>query len=478
MNALILMLAVLTVDFNTDIGPVRRELHSAGFGPQICSCPQEHLEDIRSMGFKASRTHDWAHLNSSERVCDYFFIFPLMHLDANDPKNYVFAPTDYLLKRTREDLGHDVFFRLGTSIEHSGEKVHFNTVIPEDFDKVAEIFAGTVRHYNRGWANGFSWGIRYWEIWNEPEGMESMWTPPEGFEGLSEDEVQAKRDACQERFTEFFVKVLKRLKGEFGDEIKVGGPALQNYRENWFRPLLAACRKAGVGPDFISWHHYTEDPARMLQAIEQGRSLCDEFGFTKCELIINEWHYFGLSDYGWKQLRSTDPDVIMKIWTGPRSHNGIDSSCFNLACLSHFQTSKLDQGYYYGCRNVGTWGYMDAHNRKYKVYYGLKIFGDFVRDYTRLCAATGEDPEKEPVVTVLAGTSEDGKRKAVLVSDYRSGKGSFEVSVRGVPENAKVSAYIHDGTRDFVPVDVEFKDGVLLLQKADRESAAFFVKFD
>ena len=169
MNLLIPIVAALTVDYSVDVGRIRPELHSSGFGPTICSQTAQDLADVKAMGFKFARTHDWALINPNQRVCDYFHIFPLMHLDAKDPKNYVFGPTDYLLKRTREEAGLDVFFRMGTSIEHSGNRIHFNTVVPEDFDKVAETFAATVRHYNHGWADGFNWDIKYWEIWNEPE---------------------------------------------------------------------------------------------------------------------------------------------------------------------------------------------------------------------------------------------------------------------------------------------------------------------
>jgi len=478
MSMSLFLAAALTVNFNQDAGPVRRELHASGFGPQICSCPQQYIDDIKAMGFAASRTHDWALINPNQRVCDYFHMFPLMHLDAKDPKNYVFGPTDYLFKRTREETGHDIFFRLGTSIEHSGPKVHFNALVPDDFDKVAEIFAGTGRHYNRGWGNGFTWGIRYWEIWNEPEGFTEMWCPPEGMAGLAGEALAAKQAELQASFVKFYVTVLKRLKSEFGDEIKVGGPAFQTYRENWFRLIFDACRKEGVAPDFISWHHYVEDPDDMTRAIAKGRALCDAYGFAKCELVINEWHYFSSSDYDWAKLRSPDPEVIRRVWSGPRSHNGIDSSCFNLACLSLFQTSKLDQGYYYGCRNTGAWGYMDEQKRKYKVWYGLRLFGDFVRAYTRLCAATGDNPAKEPVVTVLAGRSADGKRLGLLVTDYRVRTKELVVDVAGVPAGAKVSARVHDYTRDLAPADVTFADGKLTLRKPDEESAAFLVTFE
>jgi hypothetical protein len=65
-----ILLAALTADFTSETGRIRPELHSSCYGPQICSCSSNDLADIRSMGFKASRTHDWAHLNSAQRVCD------------------------------------------------------------------------------------------------------------------------------------------------------------------------------------------------------------------------------------------------------------------------------------------------------------------------------------------------------------------------------------------------------------------------
>ena len=464
---LMLLLAALSVDFNVETVPVRPELHSSGFGPLICSCPQESIDDIRSMGFAAARTHDWAAINEAQRVCDYFFIFPLMHLDAKDPRNYVFGPTDYLLKRTREETKLDVFFRLGTTIEHSGDKVHFNALVPDDFEKVAEIFAGTVRHYNCGWANGYKWGIRYWEIWNEPEGSKNMWFRPE----------KTSYAEYRELFCRFFVTCLKRLKSEFPD-IKVGGPALWRMNEEYFRYLFGECRKAGVAPDFISWHHYEEDPSVIAEATRLARKTCDDCGFADCELIVNEWHYFSHEDYGWKGYKTTDPVAKRKIYEGPRGIANIDSSCYNLAVLSQMQTSKIDQAYYYGCRHTGAWGYRDDYRRKFKVYYGLKMFGDFLKAYPQLCASEGEDPANAPVTTVLAGRSRDGKRRAILVSDYRMRRERLVIDVRGVPPGAKVTAHVHDHTHDFAPAEATFADGRLTLGKSDAESAAFLVEFE
>ena len=487
----------VNVDFAKDIGKMRPELHSAGFGPQISSYSQLAVDELKSMKLKASRTHDWALLNPSQRVCDYFLMFPLMHLDATKPENYYFDATDYLLKLTREKLGHEIFFRLGTSIEHSGPDVHFNTKIPEDFDKLAEVFAGTIRHYNEGWANGYRWDIKYWEIWNEPDNLNNMWCLPDGDYGKGATHEEKVADYHRrnfdrgELFVKFFVTCLKRIKSEFPD-VKVGGPALctwMDYEETiftnrfprnlsrkyhntteYFKSILSACKEAKVAPDFISWHYYGKDPNEVMESISKARRLCDEIGFPKCELILNEWHY---REHAWSDLRSTDPKVRETVWSGPASHNGIDSSCFNLTLLSRFQTSALDQSYYYGCKNVGTWGYKDLFLNKYKVYYGLKLFGEFLHDYPVICSSSSD----QKGITVIAAKSKDSSRKAALVTDYRSGLNSLTVKFDDVAKDAECKILVHDYERDSEIVDAKLVNGVLTLPKRDTNSAAFLVMF-
>lgn len=470
----LLFSTVLSVDFTSDIGKVRPELHSSGFGARIERCSSAVIDEIKSMGFKSARTHDWALINPNQHVCDYHQIFPIIDLDAKDPKNYVFKPTDYLLKRCREEAGLDIFFRLGASIEHSGPKVHFNTLIPEDFDKVAEVFAGTVRHYNHGWADGHRWNIKYWEIWNEPDGINNMWCLPDGDLGVGDSQDAIAKDRKmrdlkrRDLFVKFFVTCLKKLKGEFPD-IKVGGPALCWMNESYFRAILEACRKEGVAPDFISWHHYTGHPPVVMNAIKKGRALCDEYGFKNCELIINEWHYMGPG--GFSALRSADPEVRKKVWSGPGSHNGIVSSCFNLTLLSKFQTSKLDQAFYYGCSHTGSWGYKDGYS-KYKVYYGLKMFGDFIKALPVICKSESVDG-----ITTFAAKSEDGLRKGVLVVDYLSGKNEIVLEFKGVDKDSETWVYVHDNTRDSELITAPLRDGKIVLKKADDNCAAFSVWF-
>ena len=501
MGMLIPVVAALAVNFAEDIGTIRPELHSSGFGPTICSQSAQDLADLKSMGFCRARTHDWSLINPNQRVCDYHHIFPLMSLDATKPEHYFFAPTDYLLRRTREEAGLGVLFRLGTSIEHSGPKVHFNSTIPDDFKKVAEIFAGTVRHYNRGWANGHEWGIKYWEIWNEPDNMNCMWCLPDGDSGVGATaaeraaDLAARNERRRELFVRFFVTCLKRLKGEFGDSIRVGGPALCTWRDDdpasrkqvangpmgawnngsvrrtgdYFRKILSACRDAGVAPDFISWHYYGCKIEDVLASVEKGRRICDEMGFPGCELILDEWHWRKCS---WGQLFSSDPAERRRMRMGPDAFNGINSACFTLALIARLQTSRLDQSYFYGCRHTGDFGFKDESGEKFKVFHALKLFGDIVRRYSTICASSCEG-----AVTTF-GVRDAAGRKALLVVDCGGSTRRITVEAKGVAAGAAARCTILDDGHDLVPCDVEFSGGVLSLVKSDDNSAAFFVEFD
>jgi hypothetical protein len=464
--------ADMSADFSQETGVLRRSLHSSGFAPKSVSAGNL-TELIKELNFEYTRTHDHALVNVGQRIIDTHFLFPLMHLDAKDPRNYYFKATDYFLDLSRK-AGLKIFYRLGTSIEHSGDKYHFNTLIPEDFDKTAEIYAGIIRHYNRGWGDGYYWDIKYWEIWNEPDGVNNMWCLPDGDCGIGETQQERKIDfdnrnkKRRELFIELFVKCLKRIKSEFPD-VKVGGPAMCTFRPSYFKDLLKACKDHGVAPDFISWHYYGSDPNEIIRLADQAREVCDSFGFKDCELIINEWHYLG--SYNWSGLRNDAPEVVKKVWEGPASHNGIDSSCFTLSTMAKMQTSKYDHSFFYGCSHTGAWGYMDSLRQKYKIWYALKLYGSIMKDYKAMCASSGGK-----TVETLAAKSKDGKTGALLVVDYLGKDDTLTLKVKGVKN--VMSATLLDHERNNENVDVEFVNGKLTLKKKIPGSTAFLVKFE
>ena len=151
-------------DFGRAAGTFNRKLHCSNTAPNLSNRGMwDFTDDYKKMNFTYTRTHDWPLWNAGQRVVDTHFIFPLMHLDPADPANYYFDATDEMI-RIAQDAGSKVFYRLGTSIEHSGlrpEQKHFNSLPPKDYARYAEALAGIIRHYTRGWANGFKYDMQY-----------------------------------------------------------------------------------------------------------------------------------------------------------------------------------------------------------------------------------------------------------------------------------------------------------------------------
>jgi len=312
-------------------------------------------EELKSLHFSYSRTHDWALINPGQRIIDTHFIFPLMHLDPKDPKNYYFRATDAAIRIT-QDLGTKIFYRLGTSIEQNSDQApeHNNTLVPEDFDQYAEVLAGIVRHYTRGWADGFRYDMKYWEIWNEPELGTQTWC------------------GTKEEFVRFFVTIFKRLKSEF-PELKIGGPAFTTPTGEWQTAFLDGCKAAGIVPDFYSYHCYTSDPEKLIQRPDVGRALLDSYGFTKTEIVINEWHF----RQDWTGvIPDSQPDLVRFSLNGPMGHNNIQSAVFNLAVLMGWQEKPLDIGCYYGCGIDGAFAFRDRDHRWNKCFYSMQMFGE------------------------------------------------------------------------------------------------------
>ena len=89
------------VDFSTVTGKFNKALHSTNTAPNLSNRGIRDITEIfKSMNFEYSRTHDWALWNNGQRVVDTHFVFPLMHLDPADPKNYYFDPTDEMIRIT------------------------------------------------------------------------------------------------------------------------------------------------------------------------------------------------------------------------------------------------------------------------------------------------------------------------------------------------------------------------------------------
>lgn len=280
----------ITADLSAACGKIGA-LHGVNNGPRTGNFYVNTTEYFKEAGIPYSRLHDTEYAFGSGHYVDVHCIFPDEDADPADPANYDFAPTDAYLQAIR-DAGTDIIYRLGASIEHGPVKCHVHP--PKDFDRWAEVCAAIVRHYNAGWADGFAWDIRYWEIWNEPEGEEigrkQMWT------------------GTDEEYFRLYVTVSNRLKREFPD-VKVGGYAscgfyavnhpdshesrkyMTRYADKFFTYITDAAHKAPL--DFFSWHVYSGDTADYECHSAYVRRLLEKYGFPEAESILDEWNYAG-----------------------------------------------------------------------------------------------------------------------------------------------------------------------------------------
>ncbi len=196
-------------------------------------------------------------------------IYPDANADPEDPKSYHFGPTDRLIASI-VGIGAQVIFRLGRS-ETSG------VAPPQDFARYASVVEHIVLHYNRGWAHGYHDGLRYWEVWNEPDLGKLFW------------------GGTPQQFYRLYAELARAVK-RADPAALVGGPALAKSNDDspYQDGFLAYVRARHLPLDFYSWHWYAtdaEDPLDFVRIARAVRARLDRFGFEHTLSVLDEWNY-------------------------------------------------------------------------------------------------------------------------------------------------------------------------------------------
>ena len=147
------------IDFSRCEGPVK-PLHGINNSPVKYS---GSLPELKDAGIPYVRLHDTGGPFGGTYLVDVPNVFPDFSADPSDPASYDFSYTDAYFKVLCAS-GLEIFYRLGVTIENHYWIKPKRINPPADFGKWAEICCGIVRHYNCGWADGFKYGIKYWEI--------------------------------------------------------------------------------------------------------------------------------------------------------------------------------------------------------------------------------------------------------------------------------------------------------------------------
>ncbi len=403
------------------IGKIKK-VNGANLAPPIANekAGANIRKEFGELHLPITRLHDAPLENAGTRLVDIPLIFANFHADADDPRNYYFKQTDDYLQNCIE-LGTEIYYRLGVSIEHGVKKYFLD---PPEPGQWIEIVSHIIRHYTEGWADGFHFNIQYWEIWNEPECRDS-------------DGLPLMWNGTLEEFNAFYVTTATELKKRF-PHLKFGGPA-----HCWFhddaKEFIRYCAERNAPLDFYSYHGYAKTPDQLIDTPAAVRAVLDENQFRNTEIHLNEWHYFPLD---WGKLRGEKAyrPIAYQIM------KGLESAAFLNAVMIGWQDTPLDMGFYYTA-TATNWGLFDHYCIPTKSYYGMKAFGETALFEQRVRVESG--------APALASADGSGNLR-ILVACFKSGGGELEFEIDGLAEFSSVELLLLDDAHNLEPV---FKAG-------------------
>jgi hypothetical protein len=363
-------------------------------------------------------------------------IFPNWSADPENPGSYNFVASDQVIAAIRAG-GAEVYYRIGRSWGA-------NISPPADFAKFASVVKHIAMHYNQGWANGFHDGIRYWEFWNEPDGLFWLGTP--------------------EQFYSLYEKTARALKSA-DPRLKVGGDGKAfpsddgGYREGF----IDYCASHHVPLDFYSWHSYANgsaDPYDAVRLAKEIRGILDTHGFPQAESILSEWNLS--ADF-------TEPEKA--------ELQGAHNAAYIGAVLSYFQDTSIEHAHFY--RGDAAWmGLFDRDGKYFKTAYTFKAMGKML-DTPRRLAVEGTDTFG---FAAMAGRSAEGKTVQILLSNYAIPPNYKPDLMPMPPELQKAAPPMPDMSKvKFLPLrtDIVYRDNdgySLMIKNLPWGAAPFSVK--
>ncbi len=364
-------------------------------------------------GFNFVRNHDFS------GPTDISMIFPDMSKDPLNPANYNFAVSDHYISKIIE-ANCSVFYRLGESASTNASLRR----PPENVSKWAEICKHIVMHYNDGWADGFSYNISYWEIWNEPD-LTGFW------------------NGTSEQYFELYKETAVSLK-QYNPDLKIGGPCTSSIsNKNFTTGFLTYVKEENIPLDFFSWHMYANTPFQLYNGSKYVRDLLDSFELYTVENINTEWNY--------------------NILSPQRDKDNAKNAAFTAYCLSAFQKAGIDKAFRYRATQ-------DNNPLSRFIGFDLSLFtskGEFKKpalSYLAINYLIDQTPiqlDTSPITengqrNLIAGISDDSTNISLLLSNFDAKKWTISINFEeSLPwnESCIVAVYSIDDEHDFQIID-------------------------
>ena len=392
--------------------------HIGGFKPIngiSCYNSADPVEFFKH-GFPSVRLHD----QDGARPCvvDIAAVFPYWGANELDEASYDFRDTDRIIG----DLvgnGVEVIYRLGNTIDHT--PFPRLSRVPDDFGKWARVCEHIIMHYNEGWAEGFHYDIKYWEIWNEPDliylGLYTMW------------------QGTEEEFFDLYRVTAPYLKKRFPN-VYIGGYGAARTKVDFFEHFLQMASSESLPLDFFTWHRYTNEVEDMAEQADRVRMMLDKYGFTKTESILDEWAYtendwFGKNRWG---IFGKDPTVNESFYTRMRSQVG---ASYALAVMIELLDHPVDKAHIYDGQKSFFGALYDKFGNYTKLAYTLFAFNKLVLRKNRVLAKNMPDG-------VYATASRNASGADVMISCFEVRSSEHTVTVEGCDGYTEGRVYLTD----------------------------------
>ncbi len=408
------------VDAEKVIGRIK-PMHGIG-QPPITGLSNSMFHYLKEAGIPYSRLHDVGGWMGSGLYVDIPNLFPDFDADEDDPASYDFAYTDKIIEGL-VNVGCEPYFRLGVTIENAHMVKAHRIFPPKDFGKWARICEHVIRHYREGWANGYSFDITYWEIWNEPDDCYT-------------NEMAAMWKGTPEQYYELYSVTAKHLKSCFGDSIKIGGYGhcgvyeyakdkdleglsedtyIYDFTISFMHDFFKYQQKTGAPIDFFSWHVYDnchastrEDFKVIAEHADYCRRILDKYGYTNAEHHLNEWN----------------------LHTKVRERDSIIASSKTLAFMLMMQNTSTDIMCFYD-GGLGYSPYRALINpdnaTPYRAYYALMSFNSLYTLKNQVYA-TSDDND------LFVGAARSGRRALIVMSNPTDEDVAIELTLVGIPQ--------------------------------------------
>lgn len=404
----------IKIDFDSVTGIIK-PLNGVG-QPPLMGLETDAFHYLTEANIPYSRLHDVGGWFGKNMFVDIPNIFRDFNADENDPDSYDFAFTDILIKGL-VDSGCEPYYRLGVTIENFHKIKAYRIYPPADYHKWARICEHIIRHYNEGWANGFHYNIKYWEIWNEPDGA-----PNNGEDELQPDiNENAMWKGSRQQFYDLYRIASRHLRACFGNSIKIGGYGscgfyIANSRQtvgsiafggsgelsDWdkrirwfyifFKDFIDMVVAEKLPFDFFSHHSYAgvEDTLNMQRFVE---AEFEKAGLKDVEIHLNEWNTHNARENRGSSIAAANTAAMMCAM----QHTAMQTMCY--------YDARIDAGVFGGLFNPDT-------AKPVSTYYSLFAFGK-LRSLGNEVSLTIEGEK----VYALAAVDSERKKRAVLIAN-------------------------------------------------------------